>query len=180
MTKIALIIGSLSQQSINRVIAEHIASQAPAGVQLEEVQIGDLPLYTQDLDAQSIPQYDRVRAQLQSADAVLIVSPEHNRAMPAAVKNIIDIGSRPFGQSVWNGKKVAVATASPSNYGGINAGLQIRQSVQSLGADVLIAPEVFLSRANAALDNGKVADERTAQFLNKFASAFYAWVQSSK
>ena len=175
MTKIALVIGSLSKQSINRAVAEHIAAQAPAGEELEEVQIGDLPLYTQDRDAESVPPYDRVRAQLKAADAVLIVSPEHNRAMPAALKNIIDIASRPYGQSVWQGKKAAAITASPGNYGGITACLQIRQSLQSLGADVLIAPEVFLSRANAALDNGKVADERTAGFLNKFATAFYAW-----
>lgn len=175
MTQIALIIGSLSRQSINRAVAEHIAAQALAGVNIEEVQIGDLPLYTQDLDAETIPAYERVRAQLKAADAVLIVSPEHNRAMPAAVKNIIDIASRPYGQNVWKGKKTAIVTASPGSYGGINSGLQIRQSLQSLGADVLIAPEVFLSRANAALDNGKVADERTAQFLNTFAAAFYAW-----
>lgn len=127
------------------------------------------------MDAQSIPAYDRVRAQLQAADAVLIVSPEHNRNMPAALKNLIDVASRPAGASLWAGKKVAIATASPSSYGGINAGLHIRQSLQSLDADVLIAPEVFLSRANAALDNGKVADERTASFLKKFAVAFYAW-----
>lgn len=175
MTRIALIIGSLSQQSINRTVARHIAAQAPAGVIIEEVSIGDLPLYTQDLDAQSVPAYERVRAQLKSADAVLIVSPEHNRAIPAAVKNIIDIASRPFGQNVWSGKKTAIATASPGSYGGINSGLQIRQSLQALGAEVLIAPEVFLSRANAALDNGKVADGRTAGFLNKFAAVFYEW-----
>lgn len=175
MTKIALVIGSLSQNSINRAVAEHIAAQAPAGVGTEEVHIGDLPLYTQDRDGQSIAEYERVRVQLREADAVLIVSPEHNRSMPAAVKNLIDIGSRPFGQNVWQGKKTAVATASPGSYGGINGGLHIRQSLQALGADVLIAPEVFLSRANAALENGKVTDERTASFLNKFAAAFYAW-----
>lgn len=175
MIKIALVIGSLSKQSINRAVAEHIAAQAPAGVEIEEVTIGDLPLYTQDLDAESVPQYDRVRAQLKAADAVLIVSPEHNRAMPAAVKNLIDITSRPYGQSVWQGKKAAAITASPGSYGGITAGLQIRQSLQMLGANVLITPEVFLSRANAALSDGKVADERTAGFLNKFAAAFYAW-----
>ena len=175
MTQIALIVGSLSSPSINRAFAEYIAEHAPSGVEITEVQIGDLPLYTQDLDAQSIPAYDRVRAQLQAADAVLIVSPEHNRNMPAALKNLIDVASRPAGASLWAGKKVAIATASPSSYGGINAGLHIRQSLQSLDADVLIAPEVFLSRANAALYNGKVADERTASFLKKFAVAFYAW-----
>lgn len=175
MTKIALVIGSLSRKSINRAVAEHIAAQAPEGVEIEEINIGDLPLYTQDLDGENVPAYERVRAQLKAADAVLMVSPEHNRTMPAALKNLIDIASRPSGQSVWAGKKVAVATASPGSYGGINAALHIRQSLQAMGADVLIAPEVFLSRASAALDNGKVADERTAGFLNKFAAAFYAW-----
>ncbi|MCP2041552.1 chromate reductase [Neisseria sp. HSC-16F19] len=175
MTQIALIVGSLAQQSLNRAVAEHIAAQAPAGVSVETVVIGDLPLYTQDRDADTVPAYERVRAQIKAADAVLIVSPEHNRAMPAAVKNLIDIASRPAGQSVWTGKKAAIVTASPGAYGGINAGLQIRLSLQSLGADVLLAPEVFLSRANTALENGEVTDERTAGFLNKFAAAFYGW-----
>ena len=175
MTKIALVIGSLSRQSVNRTVAGHIAAQAPAGVAIEEVQIGDLPLYTQDLDAESVPQYERVRAQLKAADAVLIVSPEHNRAMPAAVKNLIDIASRPFGQNVWQGKKVAAITASPGSYGGITAGLQIRQSLQMLGVTVLTTPEVFLSRANAALENGQVTNDQTADFLNKFAATFYEW-----
>ncbi|MDO5288881.1 MAG: NAD(P)H-dependent oxidoreductase [Pseudomonadota bacterium] len=175
MTRIALIVGSLSQPSLNRALAQHIAAQAPAGVTMEEVRIGDLPLYTQDLDSQSVPAYDRVRAQIKAADAVLIVSPEHNRAMPAAVKNIIDIASRPFGQNVWQGKKAAIVTASPGTYGGLTAGLQIRQSLQLLGVTVLTAPEVFLSRANAALENGQVVNEQTADFLNKFAAAFYDW-----
>lgn len=175
MTQIALIIGSLSKQSLNRSIAEHIVAQAPEGFNINEVQISDLPLYTQDLDEQAIPAYDRVRDQLKAADAVLIVSPEHNRAMPAALKNLIDIASRPQGLSVWGGKKVAVVTASPGAYGGVHAGLQIRLSLQSLNADVLISPEVFLNRATDALENGKVSDERTAGFLNKFAAAFYEW-----
>ena len=114
MTKIALIIGSLSRASINRTVAQHLAAQAPEGVVVEEVQIGDLPLYTQDLDSESIPAYERVRAQLQAADAVLIVSPEHNRSMPAALKNAIDVCSRPAKKSVWNGKPLAVITASPA------------------------------------------------------------------
>ena len=176
MTRIALIIGSLSRPSLNRSVAGHIAAQAPAGVSIEETAIADLPLYTQDLDKQSVPAYERVRAQLKAADAVLIVSPEHNRSIPAAVKNVIDAASRPFGQSVWGGKKTAVVTASPGGYGGINSSLHLRQSLQSLGADVLIAPEVFLGRAHEALDeNGNIANERTAAFLNTFAAVFYAW-----
>ncbi|PJK09185.1 NADPH-dependent FMN reductase [Lysobacteraceae bacterium NML08-0793] len=175
MIPIALVVGSLAAQSINRAMAEHLAAQAPAGVAVQPVQIGDLPLYTQDRDAESVPAYDRVRAQIKAARAVLIVSPEHNRGVPAALKNLIDIGSRPYGQNVWQGKKVGIVTASPGTFGGVHAGLQIRQSLQALGAEVLIAPEVFLSRAHSALVDGKLNDERTTSFLNQFAAGFYAW-----
>lgn len=169
MSRIALIIGSLSQHSINRQIARAICQNVPADIDIEEVQIHDLPLYTQDLDSQSPAAYERVRAQIRHADAVLIVSPEHNRSMPAAMKNVLDIVSRPFGQNQWAGKKVAVVTASPGAYGGINAGLHLRQSLQAVGANVLSAPEVYLSRASAEVD------ERTQGFLTKFATAFWAW-----
>ena len=175
MTRIALIVGSLAKQSLNRAVAQHIAAQAPDGIRVEEVQIDDLPLYTQDRDSETVAPYERVREALKAADAVLIVSPEHNRAMPAAVKNLIDVASRPHGQSVWNGKKVAVVTASPGSYGGLSCGLQIRQSLQALGANVLVSPEVYLSRAHTAVENGAVTDERTERFLNNFAQAFYGW-----
>ncbi|WP_373820368.1 NADPH-dependent FMN reductase [Glaesserella sp.] len=171
MTKIAVIIGSLSSQSINRNVATEILKNAPQDVVYEVVQIDDLPLYTQDLDAVTIPAYDRVRAQLAAADAVLIVSPEHNRSVPAAVKNILDIGTRPFGKSVWIGKKVAVVTASPGSYGGINAGLHLRQILQAIGAQVLNAPEVYLSHASLDMN------ERTSDFLTKFASRFFSWIK---
>ncbi|MCK3655671.1 NADPH-dependent FMN reductase [Pasteurellaceae bacterium Macca] len=178
MKNIALIVGSLSTPSINRAVGEFIVAQFPENISVQNVQIGDLPLYTQNLDSQEIPAYTRIRQQLQTADAVLIVSPEHNRGIPAAVKNVIDIASRPFGQNLWQGKKVAIVTASPGAYGGINAGLQIRQSLQSIGADVLTSSEVFLSRANTALNDAyEVSDERTAGFLQKFATAFLAWIE---
>lgn len=171
MTKIAVIVGSLSQKSINRHVANDILKHTTADVEIVPVQIGDLPLYTQDLDAVSIPAYDRVREQLATADAVLIVSPEHNRSTPAAVKNVIDIASRPYGQNSWQGKKVAVVTASPGAYGGINSGLHLRQVLQAVGANVLSAPEVYLSRASLEID------ERTAGFLAKFATQFFHWAK---
>lgn len=175
MPRIALIVGSLAKQSINRAIAQHIAAQAPAGVTVEEVQISDLPLYTQDLDTESVPAYDRVRAQIKAADAILIVTPEHNRAMPAALKNVIDAASRPWGQSVWGGKKVAIAAASVGVSGAAHAALQVRHSLQLLGANVLLAPEVFLDRAGKHITDGRVTDEATAQYLDKFAATFYHW-----
>lgn len=175
MTRIALIVGSLAQQSINRAVAQHIVAQAPANVTVEEVQISDLPLYTQDRDGESVPAYDRVRAQIKAADAVLIATPEHNRAMPAALKNVIDIASRPWGQSVWGGKKVAIVAATVGTSGAAHAALQVRQSLQLLGAQVLLSPEVFLDRAGKLIADGKLSDAPTAEFLNKFAGTFYAW-----
>ena len=176
MTHIALVIGSLSRPSIHRVFAEHITKQAPTGVEVQEVRIDDLPLYTQDLDSQSLPAYERVRAQIKAADAVLFACPEHNRSIPAAVKNLLDIGSRPYGASVWGGKKAALFTASPGTYGGINAGLHLRQVLQAMGADVQVMPEVFLSNINAALGaDGQISNERTADFLKQFAAKFYAF-----
>lgn len=179
MSRIALVIGSLAKSSINRAIAEHVAARAPAGVHVEEVQIADLPLYTQDLDSQSIPAYARVRAQIKAADGVLVFTPEHNRAMPAALKNLIDIASRPWGQSVWAGKKVAIAAATVGVSGAAHAALQVRQSLQLLQAQVQLAPEVFIDRAGGLVAEGKVTDARTAEFLDSFAAGFYAWVAAS-
>lgn len=170
MTKIAVIVGSLSQQSINRNVAAHLVKTLAQSAEIELVQIDDLPLYTQDRDATIVPSYERVRSQLKQADAVLIVSPEHNRSVPAAVKNILDIASRPYGQNLWANKKVAVVTASPGSYGGINSGTHLRQILQAVGSQVFIAPEVYLSRASLEID------ERTGGFLDKFAQSLLAWI----
>ncbi|WP_372844233.1 NADPH-dependent FMN reductase [Psychrobacter sp.] len=169
---IALIIGSLRKQSINRKFAEFIVSQMPDHVNIKEVRIADLPLYNQDYDDTSIDSYERVRQQLKDADAVLIVTPEHNRTMPAALKNIIDIASRPYKESVWTHKKVAVVTASPGSFGGINSGLDVRKSMQMLSAQMMIDPEIHLSRATDSLNEDGTVTERTQKFLQGFVSDF--------
>ena len=169
---IALIIGSLRKQSINRKFAEYIVSQMPDHVNIKEVRIADLPLYNQDYDDTSIDSYERVRQQLKDADAVLIVTPEHNRTMPAALKNIIDIASRPYKESVWKHKKVAVVTASPGSFGGINSGLDVRKSMQMLSAQMMIDPEIHLSRATDSLNEDGTVTERTQKFLQGFVTDF--------
>lgn len=174
--RVALIIGSLRAESINRKFAEYIVSQLPDGIEVEEVKIADLPLYNQDDEERDIDSYNRVRRQLKAADAVLIVTPEHNRTIPAALKNVIDIGSRPYGESVWTDKKVAVVTASPGNYGGRASGLDVRKSMQMVSARMMIRPEVYLSRANDSLDEeGKVVP-KTQAFLKKFVNGFVEFI----
>ena len=174
---IALVIGSLRRDSINRKVAQYIQSIAPSSWQITEVQIGDLPVYNQDFDEQSIAQYDRIRAQIAAADAVLFVTPEHNRSIPAALKNLLDVASRPAGKSVWAGKRAAVVCASPSTFGGLSSGLHLRQALESLGVPVMIAPEVFLSKAFDLLnEQGEFANERSQAFLQKFVTAWDAWL----
>lgn len=174
---IALVIGSLRRDSINRKVAQYIQSIAPSSWQITEVQIGDLPVYNQDFDDQSIAQYDRVRAQIAAADAVLFVTPEHNRSIPAALKNLLDVASRPAGKGVWTGKRAAVVCASPSTFGGLSSGLHLRQVLESLGVPVMIAPEVFLSKAFDLLnEQGEFANERSQAFLQKFVTAWDAWL----
>ncbi|MGP9688314.1 NADPH-dependent FMN reductase [Psychrobacter sp. AOP22-C1-C5] len=177
-TTIALIIGSLRKESINRKFAEYIVSQMPDSIKVEEVNIADLPLYNQDYDDTTINSYERVRQQLKAADAVLIVTPEHNRTMPAALKNVIDIASRPYKESVWAHKKVAVVTASPSNYGGINSGLDVRKSMEMLLAQIMTSPEMFLSQATESLNEDGSVSERTQKYLERFINALVAFVGS--
>lgn len=171
-TSIALIIGSLRKESINRKFAEHIVSQMPNSINVEEVRIADLPVYNQDFDETTIDSYERVRKQLKAADAVLIVTPEHNRTMPAALKNVIDIGSRPYKENVWQAKKVAVVTASPSTYGARDSGLDVRKSMQMLSAQMMISPEVYLGNATDSLDDEGNVSERTQKYLQRFVDAF--------
>ncbi len=176
---IALIIGSLRKESINRKFAEYIVSQMPESITVKEINIADLPLYNQDYDETTIDSYERVRQQMSAADAVLIVTPEHNRTMPAALKNVIDIASRPYKESVWHDKKVAVMTASPSNYGGISSGLDVRKSMQMLSANMMVSPEVYLSQATDSLTETGEVTERTQRYLQKFIDDLVAFAGST-
>ena len=127
---------------------------------------------------ESIAAYDRVRQQLQSADAVLFATPEHNRSIPAALKNLLDVASRPAGKGVWAGKRAAVVCASPSTYGGLSSGLHLRQVLESLGVTVMISPEVFLSKAFDLFNQqGEFDNERSQAFLQKFVTAWDAWLE---
>lgn len=169
---IALVIGSLRKESINRKFAELMVSQMPDGINVEEVHIADLPIYNQDFDETTIESYERVRKQLKAADAVLIVTPEHNRTMPAALKNVIDVASRPYTENIWTAKKVAVVTASPSTYGARDSGLDVRKSMQMLSAQMMISPEVYLGNATDSLDDEGKVSERTQKYLQRFVDAF--------
>ena len=174
---VAVIVGSLRKDSVNRKVARALAELAPAELKLSIVEIGQLPLYNQDGDENPPPEWTAFRERIKAADAVLFVTPEHNRSMPAALKNALDVGSRPYGQSAWNGKPGAVVTASPGAVGGFGANHQLRQSLVYLNVPTMPQPEAYIGGAYQLFDaNGKLVNDATRKFLQDFMQAYAAWV----
>ncbi|UTY57544.1 NADPH-dependent FMN reductase [Massilia sp. erpn] len=180
--KIAVLVGSLRKESLNRKFAQELIAQAPAGLQLEIVEIGDLGLFNQDLDETGpLPAvWTAFRTKLKASDAILIVTPEYNRSVPGVLKNAIDIASRPYGHSIWDGKPVAVMSVSPGAIGGFGANHHVRQSMVSMNAPVMPAPEAYIGNAASLLgEDGKVNNDRTKELLQKFITAFSAWADTN-
>ena len=174
---VAVFVGSLRKDSINRKVANALVGLAPPSLQLGIVEIGQLPLYNQDADEQPPAAWTAFRERLRAADAVLFVTPEHNRSVPAALKNALDVGSRPYGHSVWNGKPGAVISASPGAIGGFGANHHLRQSLVFLNVPAMQQPEAYLGGADKLFDaNGNLTNDRTRSFLQQFMQAYAAWV----
>ena len=177
---VAVLVGSLRKDSFNRKIAHALAKLAPSSLKLSIVELGDLSMYNQDLDATPPASWTAFRASIKAADAVLFVTPEYNRSVPAVLKNAIDIGSRPYGQSVWSGKPGAVVTSSMGGIGGFGANHHLRQSLVFLNVPVMQQPEAYIGGAHELFDaNGEVVKETTSDFLKAFAQAFAAWVETN-
>jgi len=176
--KVAVLVGSLRKGSLNRRAAEALVALAPAGMQFQFIEIGDLPLYNQDLDAATPPAaWARFREQVKSADAVLFVTPEYNRSVPGGLENAIDVGSRPYGQSVWDGKPGAVMSVSPGAIGGFGANHHLRQSMVFLNVPMMQQPEAYVGGAANLFDEaGAITNEGTRKFFENFITAFSAWI----
>ncbi len=175
---VAVIVGSLRKDSINRKVANALAELAPPSLKLDIVEIGQLPLYNQDSDQDSPQAYLDFRARVKAADAVLFATPEHNRSVPAALKNAIDVGSRPYGGSAWDGKPAAVISASPSAVGGFGANHHLRQSLVWLNVPAMPQPEAYVGGADKLFDaSGKLANDATRKFLQNFIEAFAKWIE---
>ncbi|KAF1065400.1 MAG: Quinone reductase [Pseudomonas citronellolis] len=175
---VAVLVGSLRKASLNRKIALALAELAPANLKLSIVEIGDLPLYNEDIDGDNPPAaYTTFRERLRRADAVLFVTPEYNRSVPAPLKNAIDVGSRPYGQSSWSNKPGAVISASPGAIGGFGANHHLRQSLVFLDVPCLQQPEAYLGGAGGFFDEqGKLTD-KVRPFLQSIIDAYAKWVE---
>jgi chromate reductase len=177
--KIAVIVGSPRKESFSRKMALALAAMAPRSLELEIVEIDSLSFYNQDLeDAGKPPEaWLEFRRGIKGADGVLFVTPEYNRGLPAMLKNALDVASRPYGQAAWSGKPAAVVSISPGPMGGFGANHSLRQSLVFLNMPCMQQPEAYIGSVASLFDGeGKLSNDSTREFLNKFINAFANWV----
>jgi chromate reductase len=177
--KIALIVASPRKNSLNKKMAHALMSLAPKTLQFKLVDIYQLPLYNQDLDDSGNPPeaWTQFRNEIKDCDGILFLTPEYNRSVPGALKNAIDVGSRPMTKSVWSGKPAAVMSVSPGSIGGFGANHHLRQSLVTLNAPTMPAPEAYIGKASEIFDEkGELANKDVLNIIQKFINAFYDWV----
>jgi chromate reductase, NAD(P)H dehydrogenase (quinone) len=174
---VAVLVGSLRKDSLNRKMAQALIRLAPDELSLAIVEIGGLPLYNADHEADPPPAVLEFREAIAKADALLFVTPEYNRSVPGALKNAVDIGSRPSGKSVWGGKPGAVVSVSPGAIGGFGANHHLRQSLVFLNVPAMPQPEAYIGGAAALFGpDGTLTNDSTRDFLTKFMAAFGQWI----
>ena len=172
-------VGSLRKESFNRKVANQLIQLAPDSLELELVEIGQLPHYNEDLELNVPKEYTEFREKIKSFDGFLFVTPEYNRSVPSALKNAFDVGSRPYGQSVWGGKPGAVVSVSMSAIGGFGANHIVRQSMVFLNVPMMQQPEAYIGSAHTLFDeNGNLVNEGTRDFLKAYIDAYAAWVNN--
>jgi chromate reductase len=175
--KIAVLVGSLRKQSFSRKVAKVLILLAPTTLELELIEIGQLPLYNQDDDDRPPAVYTEFRANIMAFDGVLFCTPEYNRSVPAALKNAIDVGSRPAGQSIWSGKPCAVVSVSPGALAGFGANHHLRQSLVSLNMPAMAQPEAYIGHVGAKFDGERLIDAASTTVLQGFIDAYAVWVE---
>lgn len=176
---VGVFVGSLRKDSFNKKIAQYVIDLMPNEIAAKIISIGDLELYNEDLDnAAALPaSWARFRNEASQVDAFLFVTPEYNRSVPAALKNALDVGSRPYGKSVWDAKPGAIISASPGKVSAFGANHHLRQSMVFLNVYMMQQPEAYLG--NIADDfgpDGNLNSEHTKSFLKNYADAFAAWI----
>ena len=179
--RVALIVGSLREGSYSRAVAMALKDLAAPGLELVPVEIGDLPLYNPDLEDAIPAPWARFRQAVEETTAVLFVTPEYNRSIPGALKNALDVGSRPYGHSVWQAKPAAIVSVSPGAIGAFGANHHLRQPLVFLNMPVMQQPEAYVGNVVDLLDDdGRLTNEGTREFLKTFADAFADWIEKTK
>lgn len=179
MPSVGVIVGSLRKEAFTRRMADALPGLAPPSLQFIDIQIGDLPLYNEDLETASAPaQWTRFRREVKSADAILFVTPEYNRSIPGALKNALDIGSRPWGHNAWDGKPAAVVSQSPGALGGMAAAHHLRQVMLAVNLAAMPHPEAYIPTVGTMFDDtGRLQNPQTREFISGFLQAFATWLE---
>ncbi len=175
--QIATIVGSLRKDSFNRQLASAIAKLAPSEFSFKQLEIGDLPLYNQDDDAQQAASVKRLKAEIKAAQGLLFVTPEYNRSMPGVLKNAIDHASRPYGQSAWAGKPAGVLGASIGAIGTAIAQQHLRNVLAYLDVPTLGQPEAFIHATDDLFDAAGNIGADSRAFLQDWMDQYVAWVK---
>lgn len=175
---VAVLVGSLSKESINRKLAQALGKIAGERAEFRYVRLDDLPVYNRDIDSHYPDNFVRLKNDVETADAVLFVTPENNRSVPAVLKNAIDIASRPWGSNSFAGKPGAVIGTSTGAMATALAQQHLRNVCVFVDVLMMAQPEAFVRYHEGLIaDDGSVTDESVAKFLGNFVDKYLAWVQ---
>ena len=180
--KVAVLVGSLRKDSLNRKLAVALQTLAPPPITLEIINIGVLPIYNQDFDDAATPPREITvfRQAILKFDAVLFITPEYNRSVPAVLKNALDVGSRPWGKNVWDGKPGAVVSMTVGSTGAVGANHHLRQSLVAVNVPCMPQPEAYINNAMDIFDaHGDFVREVDRDFFRNFMTAFAVWVNTN-
>ena len=176
--QVAVIVGSLRRDSFNRKLATALARLAPSDFSFKQVEIGDLPLYNQDEDANPAESVKRLKAEIMGAQGLLFVTAEYNRSVPGVLKNAIDHASRPYGKSAWAGKPAGVLGASVGASGTCMAQQHLRNILAYLDVATLGQPEAFIHAKDGLFDEAGNIGEASKKFLQGWMDQYVAWIKS--
>lgn len=177
--KIAVIVGSLRKESFNLKTAKEMMDMAPESLSMELLDISGLPWFNEDLEDNPPKQWESLREKIKNADGLLFFTPEYNRSVPGVLKNVIDVGSRPYGENSWDGKPAAIVSVSIGAISGFGANHHLRQSLVFVNVPTMAQPEAYIGGAAELFDdNGKLNNDSTKDFLNNYLKSFESWVHT--
>ena len=179
---VAVLVGSLRKESLTRKVAMAMKGLAPPSLALEIVEIRELPMYDQDLETETPPRaWVDFRDRIKRADALLFATPEYNRSVPGCLKNAVDVGSRPPGNTVFNGKPGAIVSVTPIGLGAFGANHHLRQALVYVNVLTMAQPEAYISQARDLVDeNFRITKDASREFFTKFLNAFAAWIELTR
>lgn len=182
MKNVGIVVGSLRKQSWSRKLALSLIKLKPSSLNMEIVEIGQLPLYNQDFDDEnrSPKEWEEFRENVKKFDGIIFVSPEYNRSIPSPLKNAIDVGSRPYGKSIWSNKPTAIISNSPGAIGGFGANHHLRQCLVFLDMPCMQQPEAYIGDVSHLFDdNSNISKKETEEFLHKFMETYANWLKNT-